>query len=71
MTDFEGIDEDEYLRVVGTYKHGSICRIKLVNFLTYNNAEVRPGPRYVVNVEHSTVDRHRQRSAWQRPEICF
>eukprot|EP00934_Nitzschia_sp_Nitz4_P002927 Nitzschia sp. Nitz4//scaffold11_size288233//84805//88427//NITZ4_000754-RA/size288233-snap-gene-0.15-mRNA-1//1//CDS//3329534014//2917//frame0 len=31
--------------VVGTYKHGSIRRVKLRNFLTYSDVEVEPGPR--------------------------
>mmetsp|Transcript_41702 Transcript_41702/g.120457 ORF Transcript_41702/g.120457 Transcript_41702/m.120457 type:complete len:1122 (+) Transcript_41702:155-3520(+) len=36
---------EERLKVVGDYKHGSIRRVKLRNFLTYFDAEVRPGPR--------------------------
>ena len=39
--------ENDPLNVVGTYKHGSIRRIKLHNFLTYTDVECRPGPRYV------------------------
>ena len=30
---------------VGEYKPGSILRVKMVNFLTYKEAEVCPGPR--------------------------
>lgn len=33
--------------VVGDYKPGSIRRIKLKNFLTYSDAVIEPGPRYV------------------------
>lgn len=33
------------LKTVGDYKHGSIKRIKLSRFLTYNSVEFSPGPR--------------------------
>jgi hypothetical protein len=39
------ISQEERLQVVGDYKHGSIKRIKLKNFLTYFDVEVTPGPR--------------------------
>lgn len=38
-------DAQQYLQMVGEYKHGSIARIKLKDFLTYNAVEFRPGPR--------------------------
>jgi hypothetical protein len=46
-SDKEQIDEaeQEWLKVVGDYKHGSIKRIKLVNFLTYTEVEFSPKPR--------------------------
>jgi hypothetical protein len=37
----------DYDPAVGDYKPGSITRVKLENFLTYNNVEFCPGPRYV------------------------
>jgi hypothetical protein len=36
-------------KTVGDYKHGSIKRIKLTCFLTYNAVEFSPGPRCVSN----------------------
>jgi len=33
--------------VVGDYKPGSIREIRVKNFLTYGEAVIRPGPRYV------------------------
>ena len=36
---------DQRLQLIGDYKHGSIRRVKLRNFLTYFDAEVKPGPR--------------------------
>lgn len=38
-------EEQERLQNVGDYKHGSIKRIKLVNFLTYTEVEFSPQPR--------------------------
>jgi len=38
-------EEAELLKVVGDYKHGSIRRVKLSNFLTYSDVEFSPGPR--------------------------
>lgn len=38
---------DELFAEVGDYKHGSIRRIRLTNFLTYAHVEFSPGPRYV------------------------
>ena len=46
MSDVEE-DTDDLTMVIGEYKHGSIRRIKLHNFLTYGNVECCPGPRYV------------------------
>jgi hypothetical protein len=40
-------DESALAEKVGTYKPGSIQRIKLHNFLTYQDVEFKPGPRYV------------------------
>jgi hypothetical protein len=37
----------EILETVGAYKPGSITRVKLHNFLTYQDVEFKPGPRYV------------------------
>ena len=36
----------DHLQIVGDFKHGSIKRIKLVNFLTYAYVEFNAGPRY-------------------------
>ncbi len=48
-SDLEQMDEatQHRLQVVGDFKHGSIKRIKLINFLTYTAVEVLPKPRYV------------------------
>ena len=40
-------DELALAEKVGAYKPGSIQRIKLRNFLTYQDVEFKPGPRYV------------------------
>ena len=37
--------EDEHLALVGDYRPGSIRRIKLTNFLTYEAVDFCPGPR--------------------------
>lgn len=39
------------LRQVGDYKAGSIQKIVLKNFLTYEHAVITPGPRYVAQVK--------------------
>eukprot|EP00531_Pseudo-nitzschia_arenysensis_P017234 CAMPEP_0116132262 /NCGR_PEP_ID=MMETSP0329-20121206/9453_1 /TAXON_ID=697910 /ORGANISM="Pseudo-nitzschia arenysensis, Strain B593" /LENGTH=1129 /DNA_ID=CAMNT_0003626763 /DNA_START=129 /DNA_END=3518 /DNA_ORIENTATION=+ len=46
-TDLEQMEEvlSNRLKTVGGYKHGSIKRIKLTRFLTYNAVEFCPGPR--------------------------
>lgn len=41
------VDDDAIAKEVGDYKPGSITRIKLHNFLTYQDVEFKPGPRYV------------------------
>ena len=38
-------EEEERLRIVGDYKHGSIRRVTLKNFLTYSDVDFVPGPR--------------------------
>jgi len=43
--DDDDLVEDVEIDPVGTYKPGSIKRIKLTNFLTYGDVVVRPGPR--------------------------
>ena len=50
------------LKTVGDYKHGSIKRIKLTRFLTYNSVEFSPGPRYVTNQNRNTVYRCQKQS---------
>ena len=40
--------EDEIerrMRIIGDFKHGSIKRVKLHNFLTYGDVEFQLGPR--------------------------
>jgi hypothetical protein len=51
------LDEEavELLKVVGDYKHGSIRRVKLSNFLTYSEVEFSPGPRYVQYIQYYYV----------------
>ena len=40
------MDTDEQrLQTIGDYKHGSIKRVKMHQFLTYKDVEVFPGPR--------------------------
>ena len=39
--------DDNHTSLVGDYRPGSIRRIKLTNFLTYDAVEFCPGPRYV------------------------
>jgi hypothetical protein len=46
--EFEEPSDEDLLKIVGDYKHGSIRRIKLHNFLTYSDVEFSPGPRYVL-----------------------
>ena len=40
-------DDQDRLKVVGDYKHGSIKCVKLTNFLTYSYVEFNAGPRFV------------------------
>ena len=44
-----------YEELVGTHKPGSISRIKLKNFLTYDFVEFFPGPRYVILIQRMSV----------------
>ncbi|KAG7374323.1 chromosome segretation protein [Nitzschia inconspicua] len=46
-SDIEQMDQEEkeWLQIVGDYKHGSIKRVKLINFLTYTEVEFSPKPR--------------------------
>ena len=37
--------EEAYYQTNGDYKHGSIVRVKLHNFLTYERVEAFPKPR--------------------------
>jgi len=39
--------DDEYNRLVGLHKPGSIKRLKCKNFLTYSAVDIKCGPRYV------------------------
>ena len=50
LTDLEGADVDMELESGDQepkleYPHGSVVRIKMRNFLTYDDVEFRPGPR--------------------------
>jgi hypothetical protein len=40
------MDDDEYNKIVGLHKPGSIKRVKMKNFLTYDSVEFTCGPRY-------------------------
>lgn len=44
-----------YEELVGTHKPGSISRIKLKNFLTYDFVEFFPGPRYVILIQRMSA----------------
>lgn len=39
------MDDDEYNKIVGLHKPGSIKRVKMKNFLTYESVEFTCGPR--------------------------
>ena len=41
------MEDEERDKIVGLHKPGSILRMKLHNFLTYQDVEMQPGPRYV------------------------
>lgn len=43
----QSTDEEERLKLVGDFKHGSIKCVKLTNFLTYSYVEFNAGPRFV------------------------
>ena len=45
IEDDENENDEQQLSTVGDFKHGSIRRVKLANFLTYNSAVFLPGPR--------------------------